>query len=82
MAFETDELNSKFLYYTFQRNKALILRHQAGGAQAGINKETCQNFEFMFPNKNEMNDIASLITKLDSIITLHQRMQVSVSIVF
>ena len=76
MAFETDELNSKFLYYTFQRNKNLILNHQAGGAQAGINKDTCQNLEFMFPKRIEMDVIADLISKIDIIITLHQREQI------
>lgn len=75
MAFETDELNSKFLYYTFQRNKNLILKHQAGGAQAGINKDTCKNLEFMFPKKAEMYIIANLISKIDNLITLHQREQ-------
>ena len=73
MAFETNKLNSKFLYYTFQKNKNLILSFQAGGAQAGINKETCIKFEFMFPSDLEQKQISNLFQNLDSLITLHQR---------
>ena len=73
MAFETNKLNSRFLYYTFQKNKNLILSFQAGGAQAGINKETCIKFEFKFPSDLEQKQISNLFQNLDSLITLHQR---------
>lgn len=73
MAFETDELNSKFLFYIFQKNKAQILSHQAGGAQAGINKSTCENFLFNFPSKAEQDEISCFIYNIDTLITLHQR---------
>ena len=73
MAFETNKLNSRFLYYTFQKNKNLILSFQAGGAQAGINKETCIKFEFKFPSDLEQKQISNLFQNVDSLITLHQR---------
>lgn len=73
MAFETTRLDSKFLFYTFQKNKDYILQHQAGGGQAGINKSTCSNFEFLFPEKPEQCMISLFLTKLDDLIVLYQR---------
>ena len=73
MAFETKSINSKILFYLFQKGKNYVLKYQAGGAQAGINKSTCQNFEFYFPNIEEQNKITSFLSVLDNLITLHQR---------
>ena len=72
MAFETTSLDSKFLFYTFQKNKKYILQHQAGGGQAGINKNTCSNLEFLFPEKDEQIKIANLLSKIDGAITLYE----------
>ena len=73
MAFETDLLDSKMLFYIFQKNKDYILKFQAGGAQAGINKDTCQNLSFMFPQIEEQKEIGAFLMNLDSLITLQQR---------
>ena len=73
MAFETEEIDSKFLFYSFQNFKDYILKFQAGGAQAGINKDTCQNLVFPFPSKEEQHKISELLYSIDNLITLHQR---------
>ena len=61
MAFETTKVNSKFIYYLFQNNKKYILKFQAGGAQSGINKNSCENLEFDFPNIEIQNKIVKLL---------------------
>jgi type I restriction enzyme S subunit len=69
MAFETSEINPKFLYYLFQENKEYILKFQAGGAQAGINKSTCSNFEFYFlKDKEKQNQIVNILSTCDKVI--------------
>ena len=70
MAFETELLDSKFLYYTFQRNRDYILTFQSGGAQAGINKESCCGFKFSFPNKKEQEIISKFLSIVDKNINL------------
>ena len=72
MAFETDELDSKFLFYTFQKNKESILKYQAGGAQAGINKEICQNLAFLFPSKKEQQKISDFFNGIDNLLIFQQ----------
>ena len=67
MAFETTKVSSKFLFYVFLNNKDYVLQFQAGGAQAGINKTSCKNFEFSFPaKKNEQTAIANVLSDMDN----------------
>lgn len=61
MAFETKKVNSKFIYYLFQNNKKYILKFQAGGAQSGINKSSCESLEFDFPNIELQNKIVKIL---------------------
>lgn len=70
MAFETEFLDSKFLYYTFQRNRDYILTFQSGGAQAGINKESCCSLKFGFPSKKEQGIISEFLSLIDEKINL------------
>lgn len=66
MAFETTKISSKFLFYLLLNNKDYVLQFQAGGAQAGINKTSCKNFEFSFPStKLEQEKIAQTLSDMD-----------------
>ena len=66
MAFETTKISSKFLFYLLLNNKDYVLQFQAGGAQAGINKTSCKNFEFSFPpTKLEQEKIAQILSDMD-----------------
>lgn len=67
MAFETTKISSKFLFYLLLNNKDYVLQFQAGGAQAGINKTSCKNFEFSFPStKLEQEKIAQILSDMDN----------------
>ena len=63
--------------------KKFIDLYVAGGngAIGNLNKNDLDNYELLIPTNNEQIKIGELFKKLDTIITLHQRKQVSVSIV-
>lgn len=59
---------AKFIYYLLIYKNKYILKFQAGGAQAGINKLSCCNFVFDIPCVEEQEKIANILTKMDELI--------------
>ena len=70
MAFESSKCNNKYLYYLFQNNKNYILKFQAGGAQSGINKNSCKNMIFSFPPLEDQNKIVNVLDAYENMIIL------------
>lgn len=68
MAFEPYTYSAKYIYYLFQKNKNKILKFQAGGAQAGLNKESCENLTFLFHEETEQKQIAEFLSNVDSLL--------------
>ena len=57
---------SKFLFYSLQFNLNLILSNSAGAAQPGINKNSIENLEFLFPTISEQESISIFISAIDA----------------
>lgn len=68
MAFEPYTYSARYIYYLFQKNKNKILKFQAGGAQAGLNKESCENLTFLFHEEAEQKQIAGFLSNVDSLL--------------
>lgn len=68
MAFETEIESSKFIFYLFQKNYDYITSYKAGGAQSGINKDSCSNLMFDFPCLEEQQKIADSLSAYDEAI--------------
>lgn len=73
MAIEPYTDISKFVYYLLIHNNRYILKFQAGGAQAGINKSSCSNLTFKFPSIPEQEKIADFLSIIDSKIELEEQ---------
>ena len=69
MAFETSSESSKFIFYLFEYNYDYITSFKAGGAQSGINKDSCSNLIFEFPYIEEQQKIAGFLSAYDEAIS-------------
>ena len=73
MAVEPNSDDAKFLYYNLLKNRESILKHKAGGAQAGVNKSSCENIEIMNTSLEEQKKIAEFFKQLDKLIELNEK---------
>ena len=73
-------LDNKFLSYLI--NRADIESLLVGCGRAKLNAETMMNIVFLVPNYEEQIEIGNYLSKIDNLITLHQRKVFSKNIIF
>ena len=67
-------LDNKFLSYLI--NRADIESLLVGCGRAKLNAETMMNIVFLVPNYEEQIEIGNYLSKIDNLITLHQRIKI------
>ena len=70
-----EKFNSEFLYHMFNAPniREKIIKRSQGNTQIFVNWSSIQNIEYFIPKKEEQLKIASIVSNLDNLITLHQR---------
>src|SRR5699024_4790296 len=71
---EANITNYKFLFYTLDR-QYMRLRHisSGDGTRGGLNKNLLESYKSHFPVLEEQNHISEFISKIENLITLHNK---------
>jgi type I restriction enzyme S subunit len=64
--FPSKRLDTKFLYYWFQKNSELIENLGSGSTVMGISLNELKNIEFHLPSKSEQTRIATILSDMDA----------------
>ena len=67
-----ENINPYYLYILMNRNK-YFLQFDDGVKQTNLSVSDVMNFNEMYPNNSEQTKIGAFFSKLDNLITLHQR---------
>ena len=68
-----DEVNADFLVEWFRKEKAQITDKYLQGGQGNLSAQIIKNLKVTIPMREEQNKIGEYFSKVNHLITLHQR---------
>ena len=69
-----DGKNNKFIFYLFKAYKDYVMSKETGTVYGSVTRDDISKLQFPFPNSIEQEDIAKILSDLDSKIELNQQM--------
>ena len=66
--------NNRFIYYLFKAFKNYVVNRETGTVYGSVTRDNIARLKFPFPNENEQEAIAKILSDLDSKIELNNQM--------